>query len=235
MDTKQYGFFFYANKYYVYFCVIIGILLIMNQQNSKKERMSRRLLSQMVLLPFLLNVLEHFGVIRTSFDVTPLGFSLSCLLVFIAVFRYDFLNVKKKILEEIVEGIRDGIIIFDETGELSFANQEAMNLWEPKLYKNAELFYQLLKQVDGDVERLKEDGECILHMKNRYIQIQMNISKNYFGQVLGISFLLKDITRYYQLLEQTKQTALLEQRLAVEKEQSNIIQKVHDTLGHTLR
>ena len=43
-----------------------------------------------------------------------------------------------------------------------------------------------------------------------------------------------DVGKYYQLLEQGRELAVSNQKLAIEQERNRIAQEVHDTTGHTL-
>lgn len=47
-------------------------------------------------------------------------------------------------------------------------------------------------------------------------------------------FVVKDISKYYELLHQTRELAIINERLALERERNRIAQQVHDTAGHTL-
>lgn len=47
-------------------------------------------------------------------------------------------------------------------------------------------------------------------------------------------FVVKDISKYYELLHQTRELAITNERLALERERNRIAQQVHDTAGHTL-
>lgn len=47
-------------------------------------------------------------------------------------------------------------------------------------------------------------------------------------------FVVRDMSEYYELLQQTRELAVTNERLALEKERNRIAQQVHDTAGHTL-
>ena len=47
-------------------------------------------------------------------------------------------------------------------------------------------------------------------------------------------FVVKDMSRYYELLHQTRELAITNEQLALEQERNRIALQVHDTAGHTL-
>jgi len=50
----------------------------------------------------------------------------------------------------------------------------------------------------------------------------------------AIVVVVKDMSRYYALLKQTRELAIANEKLALERERNRIAQQVHDTAGHTL-
>ena len=54
------------------------------------------------------------------------------------------------------------------------------------------------------------------------------------GAMAAGTLLFTDVGEYYELLKQSQELAVSEQRLAIEKERNRIAQEVHDTTGHTL-
>ena len=100
---KLYGILFYVNKYYAYFCVVMGMVFIMYRCTDKKEHVLQMLLLAVAFFPFGLNLLEHYEIIEADYTLTPLGFSVGCLMIFIAIDHYDFLDIDKQILKEVVE------------------------------------------------------------------------------------------------------------------------------------
>ena len=231
---KLYGILFYVNKYYAYFCVVMGMVFIMYRCTDKKEHVLQMLLLAVAFFPFGLNLLEHYEIIEADYTLTPLGFSVGCLMIFIAIDHYDFLDIDKQILKEVVEDIRDGVAIYDERGRLVFVNHEAEKLWGDVSMDKMEGFYGFLEEKDKKAGELRNQDEIVFHDKGRYLQIQKMVSLDNRKNILGTCFLFMDISRYYEAMEYNKKIATIEQKLAIEKEQGRLIQKVHDTLGHTL-
>lgn len=230
---KSYGILFYINKLYVYLCVLIGVVFIIKQQTEVRENTRQKLLLLIgVLFPLCLNMFQHIGLIHTAFEVTPLGFSIACLFIFIAMFKYNFLNINQLAFQELIEDIQDGIIVFSANEMFSYMNSAAAVYTDHRKITSLQNFYQMFSEEQ--LSNLKDKEEVTFVRNGKYIQIQKILSKDKKNNIVSINFLIKDVDKYYQLMEQAAQLSVLEQKLIVEKERNNIIQKVHDTLGHTL-
>ena len=233
MYGKAYGIFFYINKLYVYLCVVIGIVFIIKYQAELREHTRQKLLLLIgALFPLCLNMLQQIGVIHTTFEVTPLGFSIACLFVFIVMFKYNFLNINQLAFQELIEDIQDGMIVFSANEMFSYMNNAAAVYTDYRKITSLQNFYQMFPEEQ--LFNLKDKEEVTFVSNGKYIQIQKILSRDNKNNIVSINFLIKDVDKYYQLIEQTAQLSILEQKLAVEKERNSIIQKVHDTLGHTL-
>lgn len=87
---------FYANVVSTYLFTILGSLLLYRNV-EKQQRLARSLVAAAVLLPVGLNAMYLTGVIKASFDITPLGFAVSIVLVLFATFKYRFINLKREL------------------------------------------------------------------------------------------------------------------------------------------
>ena len=233
MEEKVYSPLFYINQIYVYLCVILGVIIILKyKEDGKAQKRQNLFLIMGGVLPVLLNVLQKLAGISMDIEITPLGFSLACIFVFIAMFRYDFLNINHKAFEEIIEDIQLGVVIFSANEVFSYANRMALEYMEGKTLKNIEDFQELFTEEQR--KELEERGQFIYQWKGKYTQIQKILSKDEKNNLTSINFLMKDVHENYQLMESTARLSVLEHKFAIQKERNEIVQKVHDTLGHTL-
>ena len=228
-----YGILFYTNVIFTYLCVLVGVLIIQRNKITEKNYISqKRILMVSAVLPLILNFLHLMKIVHTQFDITPLGFCLSFLLIMVATFRYNFLDVNQLAFQQVVKELQEGIIIFRYQGDISFQNKMIKNIFPGKTIKNIEEFEQLIEEENR--RELKETGETLLIKDNAYYHLQKNLHYEKEQKVAAVSFVIKDVSRYYELVEQTRKVSVLEQTLAVEHERNKLIQQVHDTTGHTL-
>lgn len=230
VEKIERGTLFYENILYTYLCLSAGIINILKKlKNEKNKRTGQTvLIICAVLLPFAANILYLSGFMNTDFDVTPLTFGFSSIMVLLAIYKYGFLNVNSMAYEKIFESIAEGVFIFNAKGRITYSNNGAENL---------------MSNVENikDIEVYKE----ICDYKSQYCEVSVIKDKknirikryNYFagdGDIMASVFIISDITRYYELIERTAQLAAANESLAIEKERNRIAQEVHDTAGHTL-
>lgn len=96
MEEVIHGPLFYSNVAVTYLMTIMGSV-ILYRNVEKQQRLARTLVVVAVLLPVALNALYLSGAIRASFDITPLGFAISIVLVLFATFKYRFINLKREL------------------------------------------------------------------------------------------------------------------------------------------
>lgn len=95
-DKIQHGPLFFTNVVSTYFLTIVGSVILYKNMN-RGERLARRLVVASVLVPVVLNAIYLSGLVRPSFDITPLGFAISVVLVTRATWKYRFMNLKREL------------------------------------------------------------------------------------------------------------------------------------------
>lgn len=238
------GKFFYTNVAASYIFVFMGaVLLYKNSVKRNDSKSARILIIASVIIPVLLNIVYLTKIFKVSFDVTPLGFGISGIFVLIATIKCRFMEVNITAFDTILAGVSDGVGIFDKKSRGTYLNKAFLDLMDIeevgiKKIKTSTIF--------DKISQLKciEKEEQIFYDKNgRYIRIQIyqsekDIMKSVLLEEINenniIVFMVKDISKYYELLESTRELAVTNEKLALEKERNRIAQQVHDTAGHTL-
>ncbi|MGN0426009.1 MAG: histidine kinase N-terminal 7TM domain-containing protein [Acetatifactor sp.] len=96
MEGVTHGPLFFANVAVTYLFTIMGSI-ILYRNVERQQRLARSLVAASVLLPVVLNALYLSGIIKASFDITPLGFAISIVLVLFATFKYRFIDLKREL------------------------------------------------------------------------------------------------------------------------------------------
>lgn len=223
MEQVVYGPVFYFHMLYTYLCVIGGIVVVMGEFIRKRvTTLPLVLISLSAAVPLAFNLLYISGVSGASFDLTPPVFSLSSLLMLLAVFRYDFLDINAMAFGQIFASISEGVIIYNRRGRITYCNQAAAR-W----LKTAEGdFFETLEQQVGQPELSLEDGTRL--------RVRRYLHRDRGGNVSAGTVILTDVSEYYELLYQRSELEQSRMNLAVEQERNRIAQEVHDTTGHTL-
>lgn len=220
LEKAVYGPVFYFHMVCTYICVLTGMAaLFLNLGRKKTAPMAVMILAAAIPLGF--NLLYLSGTVKTGFDLTPPVFALSGFLLLVAVFRYDFLDVNVAASRRIFESMAEGVVICSRRGTVAYCNHPAA-VW--------------LKTKPGDgYEVLQEKIELMKEASpGDRIQLKQYTLHDRKGTKTGWIFLLTDMGEYYERLRQSRELAVSEQRLAIERERNRIAQEVHDTTGHTL-
>ena len=234
LKKVSHGFLFYLNMAYLYITMIIGLVMIFVHAKKKKfQSMGQAvLLSLGTGIPLTLNILYLSGIIAPPFETVPLSFAVSSVMVLLATYRYGFLDVNSVALRESFDFIKEGVIIFDKLGKMTYLSSAAKNLLEIDLNMSYPGFVEYIsgfskKNINHnfEYEEISRDGK-ILSVKCYRI-------RDDHGKIIAFTVVVSDISRYYELIESNKELATTERKLAIEWERNRIAQEVHDTAGHT--
>lgn len=233
-----YGPVFYIHMAYTYICVLAGMAVVLAA--FKKNRVALAHIAVILLaaaVPLAFNLLYMTGLVRTGFDLTPPAFSLSSILMLLAVFRYDFLDVNTMAFDKIFDSIAEGVVVYNRRGKITYCNGAAGHWLGLRTGDDMEPVRRILEEKGADpdsadsqapVFTLEDGGE------RRKLEVRQYIHRDKKGGMIAGTVMLTDVGRYYQLLEQGRELAVTNQSLAIEKERNRIAQEVHDTAGHTL-
>lgn len=238
VEAVVYGRMFYVHMAYTYCCVAGGMGAVLRE--FLKKRVAAVHLAVILLsaaVPLAFNVLYLSGWAKTSFDLTPLAFSLSGFLMVLAVLRYDFLDVRGLTFEQILSSIAEGVAVYNKRGMIVYCNKAAndwLGICEGDTFEKVrERLEGLGIQVEREKERILEDLLLSLDGGGK-IRLKQYIQRDKTGATAAGIFLLTDVGEYYERLRQSRELAVSAQKLAIEQERNRIAQKVHDTAGHTL-
>ena len=229
VEKVSYGPLFYIGQAYIYSTFATGLYMICRCCFVQKARPKSQGIIIIVAtgIPLFFNLLVVTRAFRTKVAVTPLTFAVSGLLVLLATYKYDFLNVNGVAFEDAFNSIEEGVMVFNRRGRSTYVSLAARKMLG----------------VDDSVslEKISGMGEGVLSGEPAEMTIDgKTMSVRYYrcydskGQTIAHIVIVTDITHYYELLDRTAQLAAAEQSLALEHERNRIAQEVHDTAGHTL-
>lgn len=257
VQVLEHGTFFFTNVALTYLLVIGGAGLLYRDFVQKQEdKRGRQLIIAAVLTPVLFNALYLSGCLPgAKFDITPLGFGISVILVLVATMKYQFMDVNITAFELILSGLSDGIGVFGWTGKATYINEVFRELLEIDARHNGVLDLGLAISQIKTFHLLEEnDAFTYRNAKGNYLQIQIYQSQGTPKEIMwsdrdsafreislemcreGVTtvIMVHDMSRYYAMLHQARELAVTSEKLALEQERNRIAQQVHDTAGHTL-
>lgn len=234
----KHNIFFYSNAICTYILVVLGAVILYRALSKRNARtMARGLIVASVVVPLLLNLIYLTMVNKTGrqLDITAIGFGCSVIFMLFATIKYRFMEVNITAFDVVLSSLQDGVGIFDYKGNASYFNhmfEELLGINKEKEERMAlqEVLerleeFQIIEQSSDREETLYQDD------KGTYLQMQIYHPSK---KDKTIVYVIKDMSKYYELIAQTRELAITNEKLVLEKERNRIAQQVHDTAGHTL-
>lgn len=233
----RYGPFFYIHMLYTYCCVLLGMGMVLREFWKKRVAVVHMVLIILAAaVPLGLNLLYISRVVRSSSDLTPPAFALSSFFMFLAVFRYDFLDINVLAFEQIFSSIAEGVLVYNKRGVVTYCNKAAQDWLGVRTGDELSMVDHRLRDLGAEaIEKGRASASQVLTLpKGVRLRMKQYIYPDRKGAMAAGTLLFTDVGEYYELLKQSQELAVSEQRLAIEKERNRIAQEVHDTTGHTL-
>ncbi|MEI6101707.1 MAG: diguanylate cyclase, partial [Eubacteriales bacterium] len=197
---------YYVQSVFVFFCLAASAVLFLKRYRlaDKEARHSLNLAVIAAILPCIGMVLIAFNTASIGLDFATFFFPVSCLLLLISIFKFQFLNLKPLVYKRVFESSGNGIIVLKENMIMDFNDAAAgifAELNKNALYKNVfsvlGIYEPLLSAV---AEKKEEQIEVCRNDKSRYYYITVsNISNTRVSA--GILINLTDITRNIEVVK----------------------------------
>lgn len=107
--------YFWIIVFVTYVYIFLGILALTRKysQQTRNVKVQIIVLILAVLIPIISNFLSVTHIVNLDYDLTPVSFSLTMLLISIATFKYRFLDVVPIARRNIVEKMNDAVVVFN--------------------------------------------------------------------------------------------------------------------------
>ncbi|MDO4862982.1 MAG: histidine kinase N-terminal 7TM domain-containing protein [Ruminococcus sp.] len=211
-----------------YYVLILGGICLMFIKHSQS---SRRMTSQSVLIalaiavPLCINTLTVCGIIKTAFELTPLFFAFSVVMILIAISRFGLLNVNRIAIDDTIDSIDSAVLVFDADDIMTYKNRYADTLFSAGTGATLGEFLAEVKAKTG-TEPDRDMTSCELTCEGAFYNIRQNFCTNKKGERIARIIILNNVSEYYELLD-------TEKKLSLEQERNRIAQEIHDSAGHT--
>ena len=222
MDQTIFGSYWYIHSIYTLILYFFGLSYLLKYSIKNSGIFSKQaiLIIIAVLPPIIVNVLGISNIVSMSIYLTPMCFTFTILLCYIAIFKFKLLSVAPIALQKIVDRISDSYIVLDEDNVITDFNRTFLSTFnlDASNVRNMNLF-DLIKESKVSVvneEVLKDSLIEAQNSSNKYFHIEINTITSK-GDFLGTLILLKDTTQHMQDIQtiQNKQDMLMEkERLA---------------------
>ncbi len=209
----EHGWWFrYVYLPYGYAMVCLGSLLLMRSFLSATASYRRSLLYLILssCVPLVLNATYLAGYRRLPFDLTPLGFALSGVLVGWTLLRNRFLQREPVSLEQLLQHLPDAVLLLDLKGRILEANVAARKLFGENMRGR-----QLLEWVPDLSSFLldPETGETVYRRNGRSYRVRSELLARGGAAPVARLLGLRDVTEYVRATEQLEQQSAFQEAL----------------------
>ncbi|MBB6269620.1 signal transduction histidine kinase [Pedobacter cryoconitis] len=234
------GIAFYFFVGYFYSLLLIGnYFLIKKFRNSDRVyKKQNQVILAAALIPWLANLSYLVGLRPIpNLDVTPFAFQFSTFLIFIAIYRFKFLNVLPVAREKVLELMGDGFIVLDHRNRVIDYNSA---------FKKYISVYHSNKIIGKDINELLQYQPELLDLLNQQesgkVELLVHTANGVFDLEADICFLNENkLNRNatiikLQDLTNVRQEALKSQRQAEELQKLNQLKdRIFSIMAHDLR
>ncbi|MDO4167300.1 MAG: sensor histidine kinase [Eubacteriales bacterium] len=117
----EHGMFYYTNVIVTYILLVWGAVRLYRGIRVKEaedgDGMAPRLIVLAVLFPVVFNVIYQIGSLPFPYDITPLGFGISVIILLVATVRYRFLDVN--LMERELVVVNEQLILEKERNRIA--------------------------------------------------------------------------------------------------------------------
>jgi len=241
---NSFGPLFYAFMGIMYSCVIIGILLV--GQRFRKDfykKFAFYELSIAMIIPLVTNFFYlsgHYHKLMKylgwyPFDITPLGFELSLSIFAFAIYKRDFLSIMPIYLDEIINQVPTGVVIFDKKGQMIEYNQLAQQYLDEGLPLR-------------EIELIEDNSSYIVFFLGKYMEVFyksiIDTKKRNMGTLVTIvdissyiflkSNLVEQIEELEEVTKELEMSIQLNDDLTLVSSKNYVARELHDILGHSM-
>ena len=165
------------------------------ENSSAKKRLLIVILAMLTEGAFFIIEMLKLLPLTEIYNVTMLGYPISTLFMFVAIFYYSPLDVKTLARQYAVDQLSEAIIVVDAHGTLSYYNKPARALL-PALGPDAHTMLDTLRGAIDSGEPLNLDGRVFTPEANALTQ---------GGTVIGTIYALADNTEHYRYLNELRE------------------------------
>jgi len=203
----EYGAAFWAYTVLAYLFIGVGALiylhLFIRLPSYFRKRISATLLG--VLSVFGVNAFFLFANPQTKLDPTPLAFSVSAPLLALGYFRFGLLNLFHVTTAQIIEDLRNAIILLDDGNRIASFNQAAREYFSLNKRHIGKSVFEALPKMSNFQEHWEEEDARFKftqegYPKNKWYEASLTTLQKKDGALIGRVLEARDITEQQKLL-----------------------------------
>lgn len=244
--STVFGPYFYIYSIFIYGLFVIDIVILLINSISKFGALSMQsfLIALGASIPVVLNILG-MTIFKMNIYVTPISFSISILLISIAILKYNFLDLNPIALQRIVNQMSDSYLVINKYGEVSDCNKAFENMFKLKKENITGKNFKSLnfnniisiknRNIGSYIENAQKTNKVYkvdAQMKDKSVFFNIEVSGIFANnQCLGVLILFKDITQHIIDMQNLKNN----QSVLMEKERLATLGQMIGGVAHNLK
>lgn len=198
------GLWYYVQIIYSYIFYVFGITLFFKSWRSSKYKLQTPAFWMIFgsAWPCILYLVYLFGFSPYNLDLIPFGLGVFSVTSFMAVFKFDFLELNDAIKDIMFSEIYEGIIIIDYKNRLIDYNSAAQKIFSCLNKKNKGKDLSGIEDCKKIIEHTKSTFEMkiIKDGRPKYYEFRVSPIKNR-DKVLGYVYFIMDTTKQRKILQ----------------------------------
>ncbi|MBI9107468.1 MAG: hypothetical protein JEZ04_12050 [Spirochaetales bacterium] len=212
---------FYALKIYIYLCTGLGFLILIVSALTQKRK--RTIQSLLFILAAAVPLIGSFyypslGNLYSGlrFDIVPLCFNLTFIFFGVAVFLYDFLDISPIAHMQMLNALKEGVVVSDRKNLIVYQNAAASFLTDPQ---NSKSIRRQVYSLDGKSFEKDLRLESIIDITDENERKAAIIGRTEKIELLSHS------------IEESIRT---EREILYMQQRTEAARELHDVMGHSL-
>ncbi len=216
----DYGFWFYFIHAPYSYLLLFAALYVLIRTIIKIHSIYRYqiiILGVALLLPVITDVFYVLGYSPIQYyNYTPAVFSISCLIIAWALFRYKFLDLLPMARNVVIENMEEGVIVLDLKDRIVDINPSACKITGIAASNIGQPITELSKEIIGSsLNNMINNNTSNIEIKigssiERVYDMRRSFIKDRLNQVQGSIVTIRDITEQHSLFKQIQGLAILD-------------------------
>ncbi len=244
VNEATFGSYFNIHTFYTYVLIAISLIILLKHSIKQNHKISAQSLLFLLAIaaPVAINLVGMLNLMPVTIYMTPISFTISTLLIFIGIFKFDFLNINTIALNLIVNSISDSYIVLDQEMNITSCNKSFLDTFSinKKNFINKNIFSVIKSKEEKDSLKITLE---LIASNNQTINIQKHYEEidKYFSVdispilkddvLVGILIFLKDITQ----IEHDKIQIKNNQNMLIERERLASLGQMVGGIAHNLK
>ena len=244
VNEAKFGNYFNIHTFYTYILIAVSLIILLRHSIKQNHKISAQSLLFLLAIaaPVAINLVGMLNLMPVTIYMTPISFTISTLLIFIGIFKFDFLNINSIALNLIVNSISDSYIVLDKEMNITSCNTAFLKTFKinKNNFLNKNIFSIMKTREEKDsfkitLELIASNNQTI-NLQKHYEEIDkyfsVDISPILKDDVLiGILIFLKDVTQ----IEHDKIQIQNNQNMLIERERLASLGQMVGGIAHNLK